>query len=64
MSISVGAFGRSRALIPVSKIRIAEDDHGPYAVVPFSEEHLRNAPSVDDDELTPAREDEIAAYYP
>jgi sporulation protein YlmC with PRC-barrel domain len=63
LSISIGAFGRSQALVPVSALSITEDDHGLYAVAPFSQEHLRHAPSVDDDELTLAMEDEIAAYY-
>ena len=63
MSISTGAFGRSQALVPVSELSIAEDEHGLRATAPFSQEHLRNAPGIDDDELTPAKEDEIAAYY-
>jgi hypothetical protein len=63
VSVSVGAFGRSQALVPVGELSIDEEDHGLLAVVPFSQEHLRNAPTIDEDELTPAREDEIAAYY-
>lgn len=63
MSIAVGAFGRSQALVPVRELSIDEDEHGLFAVAPFSQDFLRNAPSVDEDELTLAMEDEITAYY-
>lgn len=62
LEIKSGWFGTKRHAIPLSGLQLQDD--GEDLVVPYSQEQLRNAPTLDDDEhLDYDRERDMGAYY-
>jgi sporulation protein YlmC with PRC-barrel domain len=66
LSVSTGRLSRGTHVVPIDDVTYVEEgaDDDAHAVVPYSTEHLKGAPSLDDDgAVTPAREREIRGYY-
>lgn len=60
VTVKTGLFGTSESFIPVEGARHQDDD----LVVPYTKEHVKDAPRVDaDGHLTPEEEDRLYTYY-
>ena len=60
VTVKTGLFGTSESFIPVE----GAHNQGEDLVVPFSKEHVKDAPRVDaDGHLTPEEEDRLYTYY-
>jgi stress response protein YsnF len=59
-AVTTGLFGRRQTFVPLS----TADEAGDSLRVPFEQEHVKAAPSIDPDEqLTPDQEDELYRHY-
>jgi len=66
LSVSTGWLSRGTHVVPIDDVTYVDEGDGrdAHAVVPYSTDHLKGAPSLDDDgEMTPDREREIRGYY-
>lgn len=66
LSVSTGWLSRGTHVVPIDDVTYLDEGDGrdAHAVVPYSTDHLKGAPSLDDDgEVTPEREREIRGYY-
>jgi sporulation protein YlmC with PRC-barrel domain len=66
LSVSTGWLSRGTHVVPIDDVTYVDEGDGrdAHAVVPYSTDHLKGAPSLDDDgEVTPDREREIHGYY-
>lgn len=66
LSVSTGWLSRGTHVVPIDDVTYVDEGDGrdAHAVVPYSTDHLKDAPSMDDDvEVTPEREQEIRGYY-
>jgi len=60
VTVKTGLFGTSQSFVPVEGSHSQGDD----LVVPYSKEHVKDAPRVDvDGHLTPEEEDRLYTYY-
>jgi stress response protein YsnF len=60
VTVKTGLFGTSQSFVPVEGAHSQGDD----LVVPFSKDHVKDAPRVDvDGHLTPEEEDQLYTYY-
>ncbi|HEX7201237.1 MAG TPA: PRC and DUF2382 domain-containing protein [Arthrobacter sp.] len=60
VTVKTGLFGTSQSFVPVEGARSQGDD----LVVPYTKEHVKDAPRVDvDGHLTPEEEDRLYTYY-
>ena len=60
VTVKTGLFGTSESFVPVEGAHNQGDD----LVVPFTKEHVKDAPRVDaDGHLTPEEEDRLYTYY-
>ncbi|WP_285244757.1 PRC-barrel domain-containing protein [Pseudarthrobacter sp. fls2-241-R2A-127] len=60
VTVKTGLFGTSETFVPVDGARSEGED----LVVPFTKEHVKDAPRVDaDGHLTPEEEDRLYTYY-
>ncbi|AUZ33933.1 photosystem reaction center subunit H [Arthrobacter sp. PGP41] len=60
VTVKTGLFGTSQSFVPVEGAHSQGDD----LVVPYSKEHVKDAPRVDvDGHLTPEEEDRLYTYY-
>ncbi|UUL76074.1 PRC and DUF2382 domain-containing protein [Pseudarthrobacter sp. Fe7] len=60
VTVKTGLFGTSESFVPVE----GAHNQGEDLVVPFSKEHVKDAPRVDaDGHLTPEEEDRLYTYY-
>ena len=60
VTAKTGLFGTSQSFVPVEGAHSQGDD----LVVPYSKEHVKDAPRVDvDGHLTPEEEDRLYTYY-
>jgi uncharacterized protein (TIGR02271 family) len=60
VTVKTGLFGTSQSFVPVEGAHTQGDD----LVVPFTKEHVKDAPRVDvDGHLTPEEEDQLYTYY-
>jgi uncharacterized protein (TIGR02271 family) len=60
VTVKTGLFGTSQSFVPVEGAHAQGDD----LVVPYSKEHVKDAPRVDvDGHLTPEEEDRLYTYY-
>ncbi|MDQ0770137.1 uncharacterized protein (TIGR02271 family) [Pseudarthrobacter defluvii] len=60
VTVKTGLFGTSESFVPVE----GAHDQGGDLVVPFSKEHVKDAPRVDaDGHLSPEEEDRLYTYY-
>ncbi|TNB74277.1 DUF2382 domain-containing protein [Arthrobacter sp. BB-1] len=60
VTVKTGLFGTSQSFVPVEGAHNQGDD----LVVPYSKEHVKDAPRVDvDGHLTPEEEDRLYTYY-
>nr|WP_240720128.1 PRC and DUF2382 domain-containing protein [Pseudarthrobacter sp. NamB4] len=60
VTVKTGLFGTSQSFIPVEGAHSQGDD----LVVPYTKEHVKDAPRVDvDGHLTPEEEDRLYTYY-
>jgi uncharacterized protein (TIGR02271 family) len=60
VTVKTGLFGTSQSFVPVEGAHSQGDD----LVVPYTKEHVKDAPRVDDDgHLTPEEEDRLYTYY-
>ncbi len=60
VTVKTGLFGTSQSFVPVEGAHTQGDD----LVVPYSKEHVKDAPRVDvDGHLTPEEEDRLYTYY-
>lgn len=64
LGVSTGWLSRGTHVVPVDDVTYVDDGSETYIVVPYSVEHLKAAPSLDDDdELSAEREREIYDHY-
>lgn len=64
LGVSTGWLSRGTHVVPVDDVTYVDDGAETYVVVPYSVEHLKTAPSLDDDdELSAEREREIYEHY-
>lgn len=66
LSVSTGWLSRGTHVVPIDDVTYVDEGDGrdAHAVVPYSTDHLKGAPSLDDDaQVTPEREREIRGYY-
>jgi hypothetical protein len=64
LGISTGWLSRGIHVVPVDDVTYVDDGAETYVVVPYSVEHLKAAPSLDDgDQLSAEREREIYDHY-
>jgi sporulation protein YlmC with PRC-barrel domain len=64
LAVKTGRLRGGGGVVPVDDVRyVAEEDGDEYVVVPYTADQLRDAPTIDDDELTPERERAIYDYY-
>lgn len=62
IGVKMGFFGMKSTLIPMDIVRVNEDEKS--IEVSDSKDHVRSAPSFDDDEdITPGYEDRIRSYF-
>ena len=62
IGVKMGFFGMKSTLIPMDIVRVNEDEKS--IEVSESKDHVRNAPSFDDDEdITPDYEDRIRSHF-
>jgi sporulation protein YlmC with PRC-barrel domain len=62
IGVKMGFFGMKSTLIPMDIVRVNEDDRS--IQVSDSKDHVKSAPSFDDDEdITPGYEDRIRSYF-
>jgi sporulation protein YlmC with PRC-barrel domain len=62
IGVKMGFFGMKSTLIPMDIVRVNEDERS--IEVSDSKDHVRSAPSFDDDEdITPDFEDRIRSYF-
>jgi hypothetical protein len=62
VGVKMGFLGRKSTLIPMDIVRVNEADRA--LEVSESKDHVKNAPSFDDDEdITPEYEDRIRSYF-
>jgi sporulation protein YlmC with PRC-barrel domain len=62
IGVKMGFFGMKSTLIPMDIVRVNEDDRS--VEVSESKDHVKNAPSFDDDEdITPDYEDRIRNHF-
>ena len=62
VGVKMGFFGMKSTLIPMDIVRVNEDDRS--IEVSDSKDHVKSAPSFDDDEdITPDYEDRIRSYF-
>jgi sporulation protein YlmC with PRC-barrel domain len=60
VTVKTGLFGTSQSFVPVEGAHSQGDD----LVVPYTKEHVKDAPRVDvDGHLTPEEEDRLYTYY-
>ncbi|QDG64369.1 PRC and DUF2382 domain-containing protein [Pseudarthrobacter sp. NIBRBAC000502771] len=60
VTVKTGLFGTSESFVPVE----GANNQGEDLVVPFTKEHVKDAPRVDaDGHLTPEEEDRLYTYY-
>lgn len=60
VTVKTGLFGTSQSFVPVEGAHSQGDD----LVVPYSKDHVKDAPRVDvDGHLTPEEEDRLYSYY-
>ncbi|MDQ0692044.1 PRC and DUF2382 domain-containing protein [Arthrobacter sp. W4I7] len=60
VTVKTGLFGTSQSFVPVEGAHAQGDD----LVVPYSKDHVKDAPRVDvDGHLTPEEEDRLYTYY-
>ena len=60
VTVKTGLFGTSETFVPVDGARSEGED----LVVPFTKDHVKDAPRVDaDGHLTPEEEDRLYTYY-
>ncbi|MET1087274.1 MAG: PRC and DUF2382 domain-containing protein [Arthrobacter sp.] len=60
VTVKTGFFGTSQSFVPVEGAHTQGDD----LVVPYTKEHVKDAPRVDvDGHLTPEEEDQLYTYY-
>lgn len=60
VTVKTGLFGTSQSFVPVEGAHSQDDD----LVVPYTKEHVKDAPRVDvDGHLTPEEEDRLYTYY-
>ena len=60
VTVKTGLFGTSQSFVPVEGAHTQGDD----LVVPYTKEHVKDAPRVDvDGHLTPEEEDSLYTYY-
>lgn len=64
LGITTGWLSRGIHVVPIDDVSYIDDGDEPFVVVPYSVEHLKAAPSLDDgDELSAEREREIYEHY-
>ncbi|GAB2747326.1 PRC-barrel domain-containing protein [Sinomonas soli] len=60
VTVKTGLFGTKESFVPLEGARIAEEN----LVVPYTKEHVKDAPGVDADErLEPGEEDRLYRHY-
>jgi uncharacterized protein (TIGR02271 family) len=59
VGIGTGFFGTKRVLVPVSGAQVAEDG----LMVAFSKDQVKDSPDIDEEDISPQCEAELAAYY-
>lgn len=60
VTVKTGLFGTSQSFVPVDGARVEGDD----LVVPYTKDHIKDAPRVDTDgHLEPEEEDRLYAHY-
>lgn len=60
VTVKTGLFGTKESFVPLEGARIAEEN----LVVPYTKEHVKDAPRVDADErLEPGEEDRLYRHY-
>lgn len=60
VAVKTGLFGTSQSFVPVDSARAEGDD----LVVPYTKEHVKDAPRVEaDGHLTPEEEERLYAHY-
>jgi uncharacterized protein (TIGR02271 family) len=59
IGIGTGFFGTKRVLVPVESAQLDRDG----LRVPYSKEHVKDAPDVDSDEISEQTEQDLYSYY-
>ena len=63
LAVKTGWFSGTH-VVPVDDVTYVDDGDDAYVAVPYTSDHLKNAPTYgDDDEMTPEREREIYDHY-
>ena len=64
LAVSIGRLSRATHVVPIEDVTYVDDGAEEYAVVPYSVEHLKGAPGLEDGgTITPRRERAIDRYY-
>lgn len=59
IGIGTGFFGTKRVLVPVQGAQVTDDG----LIVGYSKEQVKDSPDIDEDEISPQCEAELATYY-
>jgi uncharacterized protein (TIGR02271 family) len=59
VGIGTGFFGTKRVVVPLDRAQLTEDG----LRVPYSKDHVKNAPDIDSDEISEQTEQELYSYY-
>jgi uncharacterized protein (TIGR02271 family) len=59
IGLGTGFFGTKRVLVPVEGAQL----QGEGVSVPYAKEHVKGAPDIDDDQVSPETERDLYAYY-
>ena len=59
IGIGTGFFATKRVLVPVEGAQVTDDG----LMVAYSKDHVKDAPDVDEDEISSGREAELCAHY-
>lgn len=59
IGLGTGVFRSKRVLVPVAGAQLEQD----RVVVPYAKDHVKDAPDIDADEISPETERELYAYY-
>ena len=59
LGLGTGAFGNKRVLVPVRGASVESDG----VSVPYEKDHVKGAPDIDSDEISPETEQQLYAYY-
>ncbi len=59
IGLRTGFFGRKRAVVPATGAKMLED----RVAVPYSKDHVKDAPDIDSDEISQETEERLYAHY-